>query len=97
MLAGACGSSISPRHFVKPIRLLCRGVGMLRGTISSIDLTARQIRLNAGLPAPEVRIGFDHLVLAMGGGAGLLIVADGEGKLRGVLSLADVFAGGTKR
>ena len=67
MLAEVAGSSISPRHVVNPIRALCRGVNVLRGSIMDIDLTARTIDLNAGMFSPTLTLGFKHLVLALGG------------------------------
>lgn len=67
MLAEVVGSSISPRHVVNPIRLLCRDVTVLRGRISGIDLKKRAISVNAGDFTGTVSIGFEHLVLALGG------------------------------
>ncbi len=67
MLAEVCGSSISPRHVVNPIRRICRGVSVLRGDIARIDFAAGSLRLNAGHFTGEVTVGFDHLVLALGG------------------------------
>ena len=43
MLAEVAGSSVSPRHVVNPIRRLCRGVTVLRGGITAIDLPARTL------------------------------------------------------
>ena len=67
MLAEVAGSSISPRHVVNPIRALCRKVNVLRGSIVDIDLPARTLILNAGLFSPSITVGFDHLVLTLGG------------------------------
>ncbi len=67
MLAEVAGSSLSPRHVVNPLRGLCRGVTVLRGAIASIDMAARQLELSAGDFTPNVRIGFGHLALALGG------------------------------
>src|SRR5581483_304610 len=67
MLAEVCGSSISPRHVVNPIRGLCRGVSVLRGSITSFDLPKRTLTLSAGNFTGEVDVQFGHLVLAMGG------------------------------
>jgi NADH dehydrogenase len=66
MLAEVCGSSISPRHVVNPIRRICRGVTVLRGAITSIDLDPRELRLNAGSFTRDVPVEFDHLVLGLG-------------------------------
>ncbi len=67
LLAEVVGSSISPRHVVNPIRLLCPNVTVLRGGISSIDLKGRKVMVNAGDYTGQVSIGFEHLVLGLGG------------------------------
>lgn len=66
MLAEVAGSSVSPRHVVNPIRALCRGVTVLRACIERIDAAAGQLELNAGDFTQNVRVGYGHLVLAMG-------------------------------
>ena len=66
MLAEVCGSSLSPRHIVNPIRRLCRGASVLRGAISAIDLPGRSVTLDAGHFTGEVRVRFDHLALGLG-------------------------------
>ncbi len=67
MLAEVAGSSIAPRHVVNPIRRLCPNVTVLRGSISAIDLDAREIRVQAGDFVEDIHIGFEHLVLGLGG------------------------------
>jgi NADH dehydrogenase len=67
MLAEVAGSSISPHHVVNPIRTLCRGITVLRGSIMDIDLPARKLTLDAGMFSPSVTVGFNHLVVALGG------------------------------
>jgi len=67
MLAEVAGSSISPHHAVNPIRSICRGVNVLRGSIMDIDLPARLLTLNAGEFSPTLTVGFRHLVLGLGG------------------------------
>jgi NADH dehydrogenase len=67
MLAEVAGSSISPHHVVNPIRALCRNVTVLRGSIFEIDLPARTLTLDSGMFSPSVTVGFNHLVLALGG------------------------------
>lgn len=66
MLAEVCGSSISPRHVVNPIRRLCRDVTVLRGNITSIDLPSRHLTLDAGTFTRNVPVEFDHLMLSIG-------------------------------
>jgi NADH dehydrogenase len=67
MLAEVAGSSIAPHHVVNPIRSLCRSVNVLRGSIMDIDLPARKLTLDAGMYSPSVTVGFNHLVIALGG------------------------------
>jgi len=67
MLAEVAGSSISPHHVVNPIRSLCRSVNVLRGSIMDIDLPARSLTLDAGMYSPSITVGFNHLVIALGG------------------------------
>ncbi len=66
MLPEVAGSSISPRHVVNPLRLLCRQVDVLRGTVESIDWPRRCLTLNAGPFSGNLRITYDDLVLALG-------------------------------
>jgi NADH dehydrogenase len=66
MLAEVCGSSVSPRHVVNPIRRICQHVSVLRGSIRSIDLDQRKLVLYAGDFTREVDVSFEHLVLATG-------------------------------
>lgn len=67
MLAEVVGSSVSPQHVVNPIRQLCKGVTVLRGDISAIDLPSRQITFKAGSFTKNAEIEFGHLVLSLGG------------------------------
>ncbi|MDP9290724.1 MAG: FAD-dependent oxidoreductase, partial [Verrucomicrobiota bacterium] len=66
MLAEVCGSSISPRHVVNPIRRLCRDVTVLRGNITAIDLPGRHLTLDAGAFTRNVPVEFSHLMLSVG-------------------------------
>jgi NADH:ubiquinone reductase (H+-translocating) len=67
LLAEVVGSSISPRHAVNPIRRLCPNVTVFRGAISSVDLPSKKVVLNAGNFAGRITLGFEHLVLGLGG------------------------------
>ena len=67
MLPEVCGSSLAPRHIVNAVRVLCRGVSVLRGNITKIDLNEGRLKLNAGPFTKEVTVKFKHLALAMGG------------------------------
>jgi NADH:ubiquinone reductase (H+-translocating) len=66
MLPEVVGGSLSPRHVVNPIRLLCRGAEVLRGSVSSVDYESRSFNLDGGHFSPCVRVSCDHLVFAMG-------------------------------
>lgn len=66
MLPEVAGSSISPRHVVNPLRLLCRRAAVLRGKVESIEWPRRRLVLNAGPFSGNLNITYDHLVLALG-------------------------------
>lgn len=66
MLPEVVGGSLSPRHVVNPIRLLCKGAEVLKGHVRAVDLTKREITLSGGYFTPDVVVTFDHLVLALG-------------------------------
>lgn len=66
MLAEVVGSSISPRHVVNPLRLLCRRASMYKGVIESVNWPERSLSLNAGPFSGNVRIDYTHVVLALG-------------------------------
>lgn len=66
MLPEVAGSELSPRHVVNPIRLLCRGVDVLKGEVEEVDCESRQVLLNAGAFTRSHRVGFRQLVIALG-------------------------------
>lgn len=66
MLAEVVGGSLSPRHVVNPIRLLCRGAEVLRGEVTHIDLEHRTLTLDGGRFSSSISVSYDHLVLAPG-------------------------------
>ncbi len=66
MLAEVAGSSLSPLDVVNPLRLFCRGVDVLRGRITDIDLTEQRLTLDAGNYTNNTIVEFEHLVLALG-------------------------------
>ena len=66
MLAEVAGSTLSPLDVVNPLRLFCRGVNVLRGRITEIDLGKRRLTLDAGRFTSNTVIEFEHLVLALG-------------------------------
>jgi len=66
MLPEVAGASISPRHVVNPLRLLCRHAQVFRGKVETIDWPDRSLVLNAGPFSGNLRIRYQHLVLALG-------------------------------
>ena len=66
MLAEVAGSSISPRHVVNPLRLLCRRASVYQGVVQLVNWPERILLLNAGPFSGNVSIEYAHLVLALG-------------------------------
>jgi NADH dehydrogenase len=66
MLAEVAGSSLSPVDIVNPLRQFCRGVNVLQGTIQKIDWASRTLSLDGGRFTRDHKVGFGHLVLALG-------------------------------
>ncbi len=66
MLAEVAGASLSPRHVVNPVRMLCRGIHVFKGEVDSVDLEKKQLHIDTGYFSAGVDIRFRHLVLALG-------------------------------
>src|SRR5579863_9648068 len=66
MLAEVAGSTLNPVDVVNPLRLFCRGVNVLQGTIQKIDWAAKTLEMDGGRFTRDHRIRFGHLVLALG-------------------------------
>ena len=66
MLAEVAGASLSPRHVVNPIRMLCRGIFVYKGEVESVDLEKKELLIDTGFFSAGVKIRFNHLVLALG-------------------------------
>jgi NADH dehydrogenase len=66
MLAEVAGAALSPLDVVNPLRQFCRGVNVLRGKVTRIDLEKRTLEVDAGRFTENVTIEFEHLVLALG-------------------------------
>lgn len=66
MLPEVVGGSLSPRHVVNPIRLLCQAADVLKGSVRAVDLKARTLHLDGGYFSPCVHLTFEHLVIATG-------------------------------
>lgn len=66
MLAEVAGASLSPRHVVNPIRLLCKGLNVFRGDVQSIDLERKTARIRTGDFSAGIELEFKHLVVGLG-------------------------------
>src|SRR5277367_2658831 len=66
MLAEVAGSSLSPVDVVNPLRQFCRGVNVLQGAIQKIDWASKTLTLDGGRFTRDHKVGFKHLVLALG-------------------------------
>ena len=66
MLPEVVGASVSPRHVVNPLRLLCQHTQIFRGRVTRIDWPGRTLCLNVGSFAGEVTLRYEHLVVALG-------------------------------
>jgi len=75
MLAEVAGSSLNPSDVVNPLRIFCRGVNVLQGTIQKIDWASKTILLDGGRFTRDHAITFRHLVLALGNVSNLASVA----------------------
>lgn len=71
MLPEVAGGSLSAQHVVNPIRMICQEAEVLKGEVTSIDLTARLLTLTGGSFTPKVTVGFTHIMLAPGAGVDL--------------------------
>ncbi|MDF1862956.1 MAG: FAD-dependent oxidoreductase [Verrucomicrobiales bacterium] len=66
MLAEVAGASIQPRHVINPIRRLCRGLRVYRGTVKGVDLKTKEVRVDTGDFSAGVVLQYEHLVLSLG-------------------------------
>jgi len=66
MLPEVVGGSLSPRHVVNPIRMICQGADVYRGAVISVDVPGKTVVLDGGLSAGHVSFTFSHIVLALG-------------------------------
>src|SRR6202451_4520015 len=66
MLAEVAGSTLNPVDVVNPLRLFCRGINVLQGTIQKIDWATKTLEMDGGRFTRDHRVGFGHLVLALG-------------------------------
>jgi len=66
MLPEVAGAGLAPGHVVNPIRFLCRGINVYRGTVKEIRHDRKSLVLSAGHFSPNLEITYQHLVLALG-------------------------------
>lgn len=66
MLPEVAGAALSPRHVVNPIRKLCRDAFVFKAEASEIDLSSRQVKLDAGPFVGRLEVEFEHLAVCVG-------------------------------
>jgi len=66
MLAEVAGAALSPADVVNPLRQFCRGVTVLQGAVTAVDLAAKTLTVDGGRFTRNQAVGFRHLVLALG-------------------------------
>lgn len=66
MLPEVASGSISPRHVISPLRLLCRRAQVFDGVVEEIRARERTLVLNAGPFSGNLTVRYEHLVLALG-------------------------------
>jgi len=71
MLAEVAASSLEATHISTPLRTTLRRTAVVRGRVAALDLDRREVAVategaSDAAPREPVRIGYDHLVLALG-------------------------------
>jgi NADH:ubiquinone reductase (H+-translocating) len=66
MLAEVAGAALSPADVVNPLRQFCRGVTVLQGAVTGVDLAAKTLTVDGGRFTRNQTIGFRHLALTLG-------------------------------
>lgn len=66
LLASAASGSIETLHILNPIRRMIPGVPFRAEEITEIDLQRRLVTTTSPITGREVRLSYDHLVLALG-------------------------------
>jgi NADH dehydrogenase, FAD-containing subunit len=66
MLAEVAGAALSPADVVNPLRQFCRGVTVLQGAVTAVDLATKTLSVDGGRFTRNQTIGFRHLVLTLG-------------------------------
>src|SRR5690349_18680912 len=80
LLFEAGSGVLEPRHAVSPIRLLLDRARFVQAEVTGVDLDRRAVRARprAGGEPEEYDIGYDHLVLALGGVVNTTLVPGSE-------------------
>ena len=66
MLPEVVGASISPRHVVSPLRLLCPKASVFTGRVEAIELVEHRLVADAGAFAGKTTFRYKDLVLGLG-------------------------------
>lgn len=66
MLAEVAGAALSPADVVNPLRQFCRGVTVLQGAVTKVDVAARRLSLDGGRFTRNQTVGFRHLAITLG-------------------------------
>src|SRR5579884_2642015 len=66
LLASSASGSIETMHILNPIRRMIPGVPFRAEEVTAIDLQRRVVTTTSPITGREVRLPFDHLVLALG-------------------------------
>lgn len=66
MLAEVVGGSLSPRHVIHPLRMLCEDTDVFKGTVKGVDTNHKTVTIDGGLVAGLVTFSYEHLVLTLG-------------------------------
>lgn len=66
MLPEVASASLSPRHVTNPLRHLCKGLEVYKGSVEKIDIENKQLVIRPGAFSPEVLVRFKHLVVCLG-------------------------------
>ena len=70
MLHEVAAGELSPGDIVNPIRRILRHVKFVQAEVHRVDMDVRAVRCIGGVGRLEVDLDFDHLILALVGGAG---------------------------
>ena len=70
LLPEVAGGAVEPRRVVVPLRTMCPHAEILRGQVTALDVSARNVSVRTALG--PVEIGYDRLVVALGSTARML-------------------------